>query len=197
MSGKVADVVVGGGDVGLLTALGIRKKLPEVEVCVVDDFGTDVPQVGKSTYLDIQNVLHRELGIQERRFIEAVKPIWKATVFFRDWSDNDPFHYPFDVANTFERPDWSNSAEHLAHYYDVLRDSPNHQTRCERIVSQGKTPWYYQSDGALDKYAKCVPPQQSALQQLPPDVVSGAGRFTGGRRNHHCRDHRDARRRGA
>lgn len=156
-SDKVSSVlIVGGGDVGLLTALGIRKKLPEIDVRVVDDFGTEVPQVGKSTYLDIQNILHRELDIQERRFIEEVKPIWKATVFFRDWCGNDPFHYPFDISDTFKLPEWRNSAEHLGYYYDVLYDSSDHQTRCEQIVSQRKTPWYYQSGGTLNKYAKCA-----------------------------------------
>jgi tryptophan halogenase len=156
-SGRVNDVlVVGGGDVGLLTALGIRKQLPEVEVRVVDDFETDVPHVGKSTYLDIQNVLHRELGIQERRFIEEVRPIWKASVFFRDWGGNDPFHYPFDVSNAFKVPDWRNSAEHFAYHYERLYNSSEHQTRCEQLVSQRKTPWYYQNDGNLKKYPNCA-----------------------------------------
>jgi len=157
MSDRVDDVlVVGGGDVGLLTALAVRKQLPDVAVRVIDDFGTEVPQVGKSTYLDIQNVLHRELGIAERRFIEEVKPVWKASVFFRDWSGNDPFHYPFDISDTFRRPDWRNSAEHLIYYYDVVSGSSDYQTRCEQIVSQRKTPWYHQNDGSLEKYARCA-----------------------------------------
>ncbi|AGN01185.1 2-polyprenyl-6-methoxyphenol hydroxylase-like oxidoreductase [Salinarchaeum sp. Harcht-Bsk1] len=157
MSGTIDDVlVVGGGDIGLLTALGIQKQLPAVDVRVVDDFGTEVPQVGKSTYLDIQNILHGQLEIEEPEFIDEVKPIWKASVFFRDWCDTDAFHYPFDVSDTFKQPDTRNSSEHLVYYYDNLYDSDDHLTRCEQIVSQGKSPWYHEQNGDLSKYTKCA-----------------------------------------
>ncbi|GAB3690345.1 tryptophan 7-halogenase [Salinarchaeum chitinilyticum] len=157
MSEKVEDVlVVGGGDVGLLTALGIRKKLPDVDVRVVDDFGTQVPQVGKSTYLSIQNILHGQLEIEEPEFIAEVKPIWKATVYFRDWCDASEFHYPFDVSDTFKQPQTQNSAEHFFHYYDSLYRSSNHQTRCEQIVTHGKSPWFRDQNGDLDRYQKCA-----------------------------------------
>jgi len=157
MSDTVEDVlIVGGGDVGLLTALALRKQLPELEIAVVDDFSSEVPQVGKSTYLEIQNLLHGELEIEEPRFIDEVKPIWKASVFFRDWCDRDPFHYPFDSSSAFNGPDLPATAQHHVYHYDVLYDSQEHLTRCGQLVAQGKSPWYRGPDGDLDRYDKCA-----------------------------------------
>lgn len=155
MNGELDDVtIVGGGDVGLLTALSIRKMNPGVDVSVVDDFQQDVPQVGKSTYREIQNILHGTLEIDEPRFVSEVKPIWKASVYFRDWCDAPTFQYPFDPPDKYPGPDTPNTVEHYYYHYDKLYDSPNHLTKCEEIVAQGKSPWYYGPDGDLDRYDK-------------------------------------------
>jgi tryptophan halogenase len=146
--------IVGGGDVGLLTALSIRKMNPGVDVSVIDDFQRDVPQVGKSTYREIQNILHGTLEIDEPRFVSAVKPIWKASVYFRDWCDSSPFHYPFDPPDKYPDADTPDAIEHYYHHYDNLSDSPDHLTRGEEIVAQGKSPWYYRENGDLDRYEK-------------------------------------------
>jgi tryptophan halogenase len=147
-------IIVGGGDVGLLTALSIRKLNPEMRVLVVDDFQQDIPQVGKSTYREIQNILHGTLEIDEPRFISDVKPIWKASVYFRDWCDYPAFHYPFDPPDKYPAADTPDAIEHYYYLYDELYDSPDHLTKCEEIVSQAKSPWYYQSNGDLDRYDK-------------------------------------------
>lgn len=146
--------IVGGGDVGLLTALGIRQMNPSVDVSVVDDFQQEIPQVGKSTYREIQNILHGSLDIDEHQFISEVKPIWKASVFFRDWCDRPAFQYPFDPPDKYPNADTPNAVEHYYHHYDELYDSPDHLTRDEQIVAQGKSPWYYGPDGDLDRYDK-------------------------------------------
>lgn len=147
-------IIVGGGDVGLLTALSIQKMNTEVKVSVVDDFQRDVPQVGKSTYREIQNVLHGTLGIDEPRFISEVKPIWKASVYFRDWCGYPAFHYPFDPPDKYPPADTPDAIEHYYYFYDELYDSPDHLTKCEEIVAQTKSPWYYQANGDLDRYEK-------------------------------------------
>ncbi|MFC4548867.1 MULTISPECIES: FAD-dependent oxidoreductase [Halorussus] len=153
MNGEVDDVlIVGGGDVGLLTALGIRKMNPAVDVSIVDDFRREVPQVGKSTYREIQNILHGTLEIDEPRFISEVKPIWKASVYFRDWCGSPAFQYPFDPPDKYPGPDTPNAVEHYYYHYEELYDSPDHLTKCEAIVAQGKSPWYYGPDGNLDRY---------------------------------------------
>ncbi|MUV59337.1 FAD-dependent oxidoreductase [Halobacterium sp. CBA1126] len=155
MDGKVDSVVVvGGGDVGLLTALGVRRMNPSVDVSVVDDFQQEIPQVGKSTYREIQSILHGSLGIDEHQFISEVKPIWKASVYFRDWCDRPSFQYPFDPPDKYPNADTPDAVEHYYYHYDELYDSPDHLTRDEQIVAQGKSPWFYGSDGDLDRYDK-------------------------------------------
>lgn len=155
MNRKIDDVlVVGGGDIGLLTALSVQKMNPGMQVSVVDDFQRDIPQVGKSTYRDIQNILHGSLEIDETRFISEVKPVWKASVYFRDWCERPPFHYPFDPPDKYPSADTPEAIEHYYHLYQESHASPDHLTKCEAIVDQGKSPWYYQANGDLDRYEK-------------------------------------------
>jgi len=154
MSETIDDVtIVGGGDAGLLMALCVQKMNPGVDVSVVDDFRQDVPQVGKSTYLKIQQILHGTLDIGEQRFISEVKPVWKASVYFRDWCGYPAFHYPFDDSQKFPSADTADAIEYYYYYYDEIYDSPDHRTRCEAIVEQGKSPWYFSPrEGGYDTY---------------------------------------------
>jgi len=155
MTDKIDNVlIVGGGDVGLLTALSLQKLVPGVDVRVVDDFQQEVPQVGKSTYSDIQRILHGTLDIDEIRFISEVKPIWKASVFFRDWCGCPPFQYTFDSNEGFLGPDTNDLAERSHYYYEELGNETGHHTRDGEIVAQRKSPWYYQNNGDLGKYEK-------------------------------------------
>lgn len=147
-------VVVGGGDVGLLTALSVRKLNPSIDISVVDDFDRAVPTVGKSTFEKILNILHGTLEIDESRFISEVKPVWKASVYFRDWCGYPSFHYPFDPQDKYPAADTPRAIEHFHYYYDTLYDSPDHLTRGEEIVDQGKSPWYFDSNGDLARYDK-------------------------------------------
>jgi len=154
MSDVIDDVtIVGGGDAGLLTGLALRQLNPGLDISVVDDFGQEIPQVGKSTYVAIFGLLHDSLDIEEQRFVSEVKPVWKATVYFRDWCGYDPFHYPFDVGDKFPAGDTPNAVETSYHFYENLYDSPDHRTKCEEIVEQGKSPWFYSiQKGGTFKY---------------------------------------------
>ncbi|MEF8852333.1 MAG: FAD-dependent oxidoreductase [Haloarculaceae archaeon] len=154
MSDVIDDVtIVGGGDAGLLTALALDRLNPQLDVSVVDDFEQAVPRVGKSTYVAVFQLLHESLGIDEQRFVQEVKPVWKATVYFRDWCGYEPFHYPFDVADKFPAPDTPGAVENHALLYEELYDSPDHRTKCEEVVEQGKSPWYFDARaGETRKY---------------------------------------------
>lgn len=88
--------VVGGGDVGLLTALALEKNLDGSEVVVIDDFEEDVPEVGKSTLTAVVRVLHKSLEIDRMRLLENVKLAWKTSVYLEDWCGKT-FHSPLGV----------------------------------------------------------------------------------------------------
>ena len=156
MGTKVDDVlIVGGGDSGLLTALALRQVNPRMDVSVVDDFDQDLPRVGKGTFLEIHSLLHGNLDIDEQRFISEVKPVWKATVYFEDWCDSRPFHYPFDPGTKFPEADSPNAIQRYYHWYTDRYADPNHRSIGEELVEQGKSPWQYDpSQGAYDRYER-------------------------------------------
>ena len=148
MSETIDDVtIVGGGDSGLLTGLCIQKLNPDIDISIVDDFRRDVPQVGKSTYLKIWEILHETLDIGEDRFVSEVKPVWKVSVYFRDWCGYAPFHYPFDGTEKFPKSEAPNAIDRYYHFYEEGYDDPDHRTRCEQIADQGKSPWYFSTSG--------------------------------------------------
>jgi tryptophan halogenase len=136
-------LVVGGGDIGLLTALSVRKLTPDLSVTVVDDFDADPPEVGKSTFREIVDVLHGLLDIPLDRFLREAKPLWKGSVYFRDWCGREPFHYPFDDAAKFPGHDTPNAVEQYALHYHELADDADYLTADEAMVEGGKAPIYY------------------------------------------------------
>ncbi|MFB6295566.1 MAG: tryptophan 7-halogenase [Halobacteriales archaeon] len=154
MDANITDVtIVGGGDSGLLAGLSLRRTNPELDVRIVDDFERDIPQVGKSTYHKITDILHEFLGIDEERFMSEVKPVWKGSVYFRDWCGRGPFHFPFDNAAKFPEDHTPRALEHEYHYYETLYDSPDHRSKGEEIVEQRASPMYYAPEsGTYRKY---------------------------------------------
>ncbi|MFB6170439.1 MAG: tryptophan 7-halogenase [Haloarculaceae archaeon] len=129
--------VVGGGDAGLITALLLRRMNPEVDITVIDDFEEQIPEVGKSTISYIQNVLHNVLGIDKTRFVEEVKPIWKASVYFEDWCGCDPFHVPFDDLTLPPNEAGPRRFEELYYRYE----HQNYDTLGTELTEQRKSPF--------------------------------------------------------
>lgn len=144
----IEDVlVVGGGDVGLVTGLSVRQLNPDVGVTIVDNFGESAPKVGKSTYQAIVDLLHGFLEIPEDRFLQEVKPIWKGSVYFTDWCGYDPFHYTFDFFVQYPETASRNAAEQYYHHYDSVSRDPTRRTVSEAMVEEQKSPIYFDSDG--------------------------------------------------
>ena len=150
MGEQVSSVtVVGGGDSGMLTALAIRQLHPDMTIRVVDDFSEDPPNVGKSTFYAIMTLFHDFLEIDETQFYHEVKPVWKGSVFFRDWCGYDPFHFAFDARSKKPNPASSRSGQSLYYHYKTQ----SLRTVAEEIVDQQKTPILFSpSDGSYAQY---------------------------------------------
>ena len=71
-------LVVGGECAGLLAALNLKAKLPELRVRVLrhpisDDFQPD----GVASTVEFPFHIHGELGIAQLEFLKAARPIWR------------------------------------------------------------------------------------------------------------------------
>lgn len=153
MANKVEEItVVGGGDSGLIAALCIEKLNPDVEITIVDDFHAQPSEIGKSTYKLLVDILHQFLEISEERFIEEVKPIWKASVYFKDWCGYTPFHFPFDHLKMYPNRLLPNSIEQYHHIYNECYLRPDFRTNNEEMVHQQKTPYVITNEGNLNRY---------------------------------------------
>ncbi len=88
--------VLGGGTAGLLAALGLRRKLPELEVTVVASSQIPVIGVGEATTPLMPAFLHGTLGLDPQELFERVRPVWKLGIRF-DWGrpGSGHFNYPF------------------------------------------------------------------------------------------------------
>lgn len=95
---------VGGGDSGLLTALSLRQRHPEMTIRVVDDFDQNLPEVGKAPFKAIIGILHDFRDIDRRRLIKEVNLVFKHSVYFSEWCDKPPFRYPFDLWEVVPTP---------------------------------------------------------------------------------------------
>jgi tryptophan halogenase len=141
-------VVVGGGDAGLMTALTLRAKNPNLPITVVDDFEEPIPEIGKSTTNYILKSLHDVLDIDRQRFTTEVKPVWKASVYFDDWCGCDPFHVPFDDSSI--RPDGDGAERFEELYY--RHQTRNFRTLGVELAEERKSPFSIQSPGGLRAY---------------------------------------------
>lgn len=152
MHTEVNDVlIVGGGAAGLLTGLSIRKFNPKIEVSVVDDFDETPPNIGGATFQLITEILHDVLEIDEARFVDEVKPMWKASAYFRDWCGSS-FQFPFDLVTALPNGLDPTAPEQYYYLYERLFTDPTYGTVNEEMVKQRKSPFYYAAGGDLDRY---------------------------------------------
>ena len=93
-------VVLGAGSAGLLTALALRRKLPQLDVRVIRSPDIGVIGVGEGTTPLFPQMLFDYLGLKRRQFFVEAAPIWKIGGRFL-WGPRSAFNYPFEV--TFER----------------------------------------------------------------------------------------------
>jgi tryptophan halogenase len=87
-------VVLGAGSAGLLAALGLRRKIPTLNVRVVRSPDIGVIGVGESSTPNVPIYLFDYLGIRPRQFFATAEPTWKLGIHFI-WGPRPWFNYGF------------------------------------------------------------------------------------------------------
>lgn len=87
-------VVLGGGSAGLLTALTLKRKLPELEVIVLHSPGIGIIGVGEGTAIWFVKHLFDYLKIDPDSFYREAEPTWKLGIGFK-WGQRERFYFSF------------------------------------------------------------------------------------------------------
>jgi tryptophan halogenase len=86
--------VVGGGSSGLLAALAVKRKLPELSVRLVRSPDLGIIGVGEGTTLPFPKFLFQYLGLSRRSFYAETGATWKLGLRFL-WGPRPVFYFPF------------------------------------------------------------------------------------------------------
>jgi tryptophan halogenase len=88
-------VVLGSGSAGLLAAISLKRKLPQVEVTIVRSTKIGIIGVGEGTTPNFPKHFFDYLGISRRAFYDLAQPTWKLGIRF-NWGPRGSFNYTFD-----------------------------------------------------------------------------------------------------
>ncbi len=141
-------VVVGGGNAGFLSALTLKRMVPELNVTVVHSSRLPPIGVGESTTSLVPRFLHGgdhgALAIDQRSFYREVRPSWKLGIRFQEWGapGTSHFYYPFDEqagARTGTLP------KEEAYYFFADRRVRSHYTA---MMDMERSPCFPKPDGS-------------------------------------------------
>lgn len=95
--------ILGGGTAGYLTALALRRLLPELEVALIESSAVPVIGVGEATTPLMPQFLHVDLGLDVHELFREVMPTLKLGIRF-DWGPpgTPGFPYPFGTLHLLE-----------------------------------------------------------------------------------------------
>ncbi len=88
-------IVLGSGSAGLLAALTLKRRLPQLDVEIVRDPDIGVIGVGEGSTPNFVHHLFNFVGIKRKRFYDMAKPTWKLGIRFK-WGPRGHFDYTFD-----------------------------------------------------------------------------------------------------
>src|ERR1700742_517979 len=89
-------LVLGAGTAGLMAALALKRKIPQLEVQVVRSPDIGVIGVGESTTPQFAQFLFEYLGIKRKPFYEMARPTWKTGIHFL-WGPRESFEFAFEL----------------------------------------------------------------------------------------------------
>ena len=87
-------LVLGSGSAGLIAALTIKRKIPQVRVTIVRSPEIGIIGVGEGTTPNFPRHLFDYLGISRKEFYAIAKPTWKLGIRFL-WGERKEFYYGF------------------------------------------------------------------------------------------------------
>jgi tryptophan halogenase len=186
--------IVGGGSSGWMTAAAIARRLPNIELTLIESPGIPTIGVGESTIGHINQFLHL-LELKDEDWMPHCNATYKTSIKFIDFRENPTdkphkFHYPFGKFDLIDKPrgtmEWflyrannpdvdpSNFAEF---YHDaILMTDANKLTRNEdnaiRGFEFGPDTAYHMDAALFGNYLRdhiCLP---SGMQHVLDTVVS-------------------------
>lgn len=148
-------LIVGGGSSGWMTAAAIAKKLPHIQLTLVESPDIPIIGVGESTIGHI-NQFFQLLELRDEDWMPSCNATYKTSIKFIDFRENpkeEPhtFHYPFGTFDLTDKPrgimDWFlYKAEHPElnpknfaefHHDNILMTDANKITRNEDFKIRG------------------------------------------------------------
>lgn len=87
-------LVLGAGSAGLIAAISLKRKIPQLTVRVVRSSEIGVIGVGEGTTPNFPRHMFEYLGISRKRFYELAQPTWKLGIRFL-WGPRGRFDYSF------------------------------------------------------------------------------------------------------
>lgn len=87
-------IVLGSGSAGLIAALGVKRRNPQLEVTVVSSSLIGTIGVGEGTVPYVLDFIHNYLKLDEASTYRALDPVYKLGVEFQ-WGSHDRYYYPF------------------------------------------------------------------------------------------------------
>jgi tryptophan halogenase len=124
-------VVLGGGSAGLLAAITLKRKLPQVEVSLLYSPEIGIIGVGEGTTTYVPEHLHGYLGVPVGEFLAEAKPSWKLGVRFL-WGPRREFFYPFTYVVDRREPGLARNVG----YYAL--DDFSYTDRTSALMAHGK-----------------------------------------------------------
>ncbi len=88
-------LVLGAGSAGLIAALTLKRRMPQLSVRVVRSPDIHVIGVGESTTPNLPTHLFQYLGLSRKRFYALAEPTWKMGIHFI-WGPRQSFEYAFE-----------------------------------------------------------------------------------------------------
>jgi tryptophan 7-halogenase len=87
--------VLGSGSAGLIAALSLKKKLPQLKVTILRSSEIGIIGVGEGTTPNFGSHLFEYLGMKRKDFYREARPTWKLGIRFL-WGARGRFDYTFD-----------------------------------------------------------------------------------------------------